>query len=84
MDQAEKKLGYPCFVKPANSGSSVGVSKAKNREDLEKALFYAAKYDRKVIMEEAVDDLPNAADVLILIPKKTRNPATVQGAGNLW
>lgn len=55
MDQAEKKLGYPCFVKPANSGSSVGVSKAKNREELEKALFYAAKYDRKVIMEEAID-----------------------------
>ena len=50
MDQAEKKLGYPCFVKPANSGSSVGVSKAKNREELEKALFY-----RKVIMEEAID-----------------------------
>lgn len=55
MDQAEEKLGYPCFVKPANSGSSVGVSKAKNREELEKALFYAAKYDRKVIMEEAID-----------------------------
>lgn len=55
MDQAEKKLGHPCFVKPANSGSSVGVSKAKNREELEKALFYAAKYDRKVIMEEAID-----------------------------
>lgn len=55
MDQAEKKLGYLCFVKPANSGSSVGVSKAKNREELEKALFYAAKYDRKVIMEEAID-----------------------------
>lgn len=55
MNQAEKKLGYPCFVKPANADASVGVSKAKNREELEKALFYAAKYDRKVIMEEAVD-----------------------------
>lgn len=55
MNQAEKKLGYPCFVKPANAGASVGVSKAKNREELEKALCYAAKYDRKVIMEEAVD-----------------------------
>ncbi len=55
MNQAEKKLGYPCFVKPANADASVGVSKAKNREELEKALFYAAKYDRKVIMEEAID-----------------------------
>ena len=55
MYQAEKKLGYPCFVKPANASASVGVSKAKNREELEKALCYAAKYDRKVIMEEAID-----------------------------
>ena len=55
MNQAEKKLGYPCFVKPANASASVGASKAKNREELEKALCYAAKYDRKVIMEEAID-----------------------------
>lgn len=55
MNQAEKKLGYPCFVKPANADASVGASKAKNREELEKALCYAAKYDRKVIMEEAID-----------------------------
>lgn len=55
MRQAEKKLGYPCFVKPANASASVGASKAKNREELEKALCYAAKYDRKVIMEEAID-----------------------------
>lgn len=55
INQAEKKLGYPCFVKPANAAVSVGVSRAKNREELEKALCYAAKYDRKVIMEEAVD-----------------------------
>lgn len=55
INQAEKKLGYPCFVKPANAGASVGASKAKNREELEKALCYAAKYDRKVIMEEAID-----------------------------
>lgn len=55
MRQAEKKLGYPCFVKPANASASVGASKAKNREELEKALCYAGKYDRKVIMEEAVD-----------------------------
>lgn len=52
MRQAEKKLGYPCFVKPANASASVGASKAKNREELEKALCYAAKYDRKVIMKK--------------------------------
>ena len=55
MDQVEKKLGYPCFVKPSNAGSSVGISKAKNREQLSTALDFAAGYDRKVIVEEAID-----------------------------
>ncbi len=55
MDQVEKKLGYPCFVKPSNAGSSVGISKAKNREQLSKALDFAAGYDKKVIVEEAID-----------------------------
>lgn len=55
MNQVEKKLGYPCFVKPSNAGSSVGISKAKNREQLSAALDYAAGYDRKVIIEEAID-----------------------------
>ncbi|MBQ7757972.1 D-alanine--D-alanine ligase family protein [Anaerotignum sp.] len=54
MDQVEKKLGYPCFVKPSNAGSSVGISKAKNREQLSAALDFAAGYDRKVIVEEAI------------------------------
>lgn len=55
MDQAERKLGYPCFVKPSNAGSSVGISKAKNRAELSRALDLAASYDRKVIVEEAID-----------------------------
>jgi len=55
MDQVERKLGYPCFVKPSNAGSSVGISKAKNREQLSAALDHAADYDRKVIIEEAID-----------------------------
>ncbi len=55
LDHAEKKLGYPCFVKPSNAGSSVGISKAKNREQLSAALDFAAGYDRKVIIEEAID-----------------------------
>lgn len=55
LDHVEKKLGYPCFVKPSNAGSSVGISKAKNREQLSAALDFAAGYDRKVIIEEAID-----------------------------
>jgi D-alanine-D-alanine ligase len=52
---AERGIGYPCFVKPANLGSSVGVSKAVDRASLERAIDLAAKFDRKIIVEEAVD-----------------------------
>ena len=47
-DEIENKLGYPCFVKPARTGSSVGVGKAHNREELKAALKNAAKFDRKI------------------------------------
>lgn len=53
-DQLEAELGYPCFVKPANLGSSVGISKATNRKELEAALDSAASYDRRVIVEAGV------------------------------
>lgn len=53
--ECEVSLGYPCFIKPANLGSSVGVSKAKNREELVAAVNYAFRFDRKVIVEEFVD-----------------------------
>ena len=49
-----EKIGFPVFVKPSNSGSSVGVSKAINGEELVKALAEASIYDRKVLIEEAV------------------------------
>lgn len=53
--ECEVALGYPCFIKPANLGSSVGISKAKNREELIAAVDYAFRYDRKVIVEEFID-----------------------------
>jgi D-alanine-D-alanine ligase len=53
--EVEVALGYPCFVKPANLGSSVGISKARNREELIDAVHEAFHYDRKVIVEEFVD-----------------------------
>ncbi|MUT65579.1 D-alanine--D-alanine ligase [Paenibacillus sp. NEAU-GSW1] len=53
--ECEISLGYPCFVKPANLGSSVGISKAKNRDELIAAVDYAFRFDRKVIVEEFVD-----------------------------
>ena len=51
----ENKLGYPCFVKPCSTGSSVGVGKAKNREELINALNNSAKFGRKILVEENID-----------------------------
>lgn len=51
----EESLGYPCFVKPCNAGSSVGVSKADSRDGLYKALELAAQYDRRILVEEYIN-----------------------------
>jgi D-alanine-D-alanine ligase len=51
----ESEIGYDCFVKPANLGSSVGISKAHNGAELHKALDEAASYDRKLLVEVAID-----------------------------
>lgn len=51
----EAEVGYDCFVKPANLGSSVGVAKAHTRAELYQALNEAARYDRKMLVEAAVD-----------------------------
>jgi D-alanine-D-alanine ligase len=53
-DQIEETLGYPCFVKPANLGSSVGIAKVRSRQELEAALDNAASYDRRLIVEAGV------------------------------
>lgn len=55
ITQIEAKLGYPCFVKPANLGSSVGVSKAVDAATLDEAISIAAEYDRKIIVEEGLE-----------------------------
>ena len=54
LDALEARFAYPMFVKPAGTGSSVGVSKATEREDLKKALLEAGKYDAKVLVEEFI------------------------------
>ena len=53
--QVETALGFPCFVKPANLGSSVGISRSRDRASLQAAIELAAEYDRKIIVEEAVE-----------------------------
>lgn len=54
-DDIEAALGYPCFVKPANLGSSVGIAKVRSRAELETALDNAASYDRRIIVEAGVE-----------------------------
>lgn len=51
----EKALGYPVFVKPANAGSSVGITKAKDFDGLKEALLEANKFDRRIVAEEAIN-----------------------------
>lgn len=53
-DLVEKEIGYPCYVKPSNGGSSVGISRAENREELKTSFKEAFLYDRKIIVEEEV------------------------------
>src|SRR5712691_6562619 len=55
MDAIEQRLGYPCFVKPVNLGSSVGVNKAHDRAELLHFINEAAEYDRKIIIEKGID-----------------------------
>jgi len=55
LDQVERELGYPCFVKPANLGSSVGVGKATTRDELLAALRVAARYDSRLLIEKGID-----------------------------
>ncbi|MGI6668481.1 MAG: D-alanine--D-alanine ligase family protein [Acetivibrionales bacterium] len=55
ISEVERALEYPCFVKPSNAGSSVGVSKAYDRGGLIMALRLAAKYDRRILVEEFID-----------------------------
>lgn len=55
FSEFEKELGMPCFIKPANLGSSVGISKARNEAELRKAIEVAFQYDKKIIVEEFID-----------------------------
>lgn len=55
ISKVEGRLTYPCFVKPSNAGSSVGVNKASNRDELVRALNIAAKNDKRILVEEFIN-----------------------------
>ncbi len=52
--KVETNIKYPMFVKPSNSGSSVGVNKAKNKEELKQYIKYASEFDNKILVEEGI------------------------------
>jgi D-alanine-D-alanine ligase len=70
------QLGYPVFVKPANLGSSVGISKAKSPADLPAAVDVAAEFDRKIVIEAAV---PNAREIEVAVLGNDTPEASVPG-----
>lgn len=55
LDTVEQCLPYPCFIKPARLGSSIGVSKARNRFEVEQGIRTAAEYDNKVVIEQGIN-----------------------------
>jgi D-alanine-D-alanine ligase len=60
-NRVDRQLKYPVFVKPANLGSSVGISKARSRKELGPAIYEAAKFDRKIVIEQGVGGAKNKA-----------------------
>jgi D-alanine-D-alanine ligase len=76
IGKIEKYLGYPCFVKPSNMGSSVGISKAHNRKELVKSIDLAGRYDRKILIEKAVD---NAREIEVSVLGNDNPTASVPG-----
>ncbi len=55
LNEIEQRISYPCFIKPANLGSSVGISKAHQRNELKMSLDLAAEYDRKIVVEKMLN-----------------------------
>ena len=76
LDKAEKLSPYPLFIKPANLGSSVGISKAKNRSDLMEGIMDAARYDRRILIEKGVN---NAREIEISVLGNENPRASVPG-----
>lgn len=75
-DRIEAEVGYPCFVKPANLGSSVGISKVRDRAELETALDNAASYDRRLLVEAG---LPKPREVECAVLGNDTPKASVVG-----
>ena len=75
LDKIERELGYPCFIKPCNMGSSVGISKAKSRQELQVAVEEAGLWDRRIVVEEFVE----GREIEVSVLGKDRPSASVPG-----
>jgi D-alanine-D-alanine ligase len=75
LDRAEAVAGYPLFVKPANLGSSVGITKCNHRSDLAEGLLEAAAFDRRVLVERGVD----AREIEVSVLGNDRPQASLPG-----
>jgi D-alanine-D-alanine ligase len=76
LDTVERRLGFPVFTKPANLGSSVGISKCRDRESLRVGLDEAARYDRRILVEWAV---PHAREIEVSVLGNEQPRASVPG-----
>jgi D-alanine-D-alanine ligase len=74
--EMEKKLRYPMFVKPAHSGSSIGISKSHNQKELLEHIEFASQYDWKILVEKAV---PNAREIECAVLGNENPEASVPG-----
>lgn len=84
LGHVEEMCGYPCFVKPSNGGSSVGVSKVHSREDIEAAVENALLFDRHVLVEEAISGREVECGVLGLEGPDTSPVGEVVIAGEFY
>ena len=75
LDKIEEKLNYPIFVKPANLGSSVGISKAINREELLVGIEEALKYDSRIVLEKGI----NAREIEVAVIGNEEVKASIAG-----
>ena len=84
LDMIEEHLSYPCFIKPANMGSSVGVNRADDRKGLEVALDEAARFDAKIIVEQGIEAREVECSVLGNETVKCSIPGEVIPAGEFY
>ena len=77
LDEAEAKLKYPMFVKPANLGSSIGIARADDRASLEDAIDTACSYDRRILVEQGVPE-PREVNCAVLGYGETAKPSVLE------